>query len=341
VYRVAVPWVIWPHQIVIEPARANRVLTGDLFVQPTGQDERRLIRRDFQQHNLTADAAPPSDPLSLPASPFESIHVVLDQPVDGMATVQLRFPAWQVTFLSDGLTPYTVAWGRYAAASVAPDLSKLVRQSTHDIQNNALELVLSEMMEAGGEEKRMTPTRLPWKKWLLWACLLLGVLITAWMAYSTLHIVRTVYNLPLFNRFGGARMPAPTSIDLRITIQELLQCGMTHESISDDLCIPRATVTKISGHIKKHGHIYPIRPPGNNPTLTEDDYPIIKKIVLDNPDLTLDEYAEIISQKTNKKLMSTSTICRVLKKLDLRRKKKSKYAEERDREDVKKKRRLL
>lgn len=184
VYRVAVPWVIRPHQIVIEPARANRVLTGDLFVQPTGQDERRLIRRDFQQHNLTADAAPPSDPLSLPASPFESIHVVLDQPVDGMATVQLRFPAWQVTFLSDGLTPYTVAWGRYAAASVAPDLSKLVRQSTHDIQNNALELVLGEMMEAGGEEKRMTPTRLPWKKWLLWACLLLGVLITAWMAYQ-------------------------------------------------------------------------------------------------------------------------------------------------------------
>ena len=57
---------------------------------------------------------------------------------------------------------------------------------------------------------------------------------------------------------GRARMPAPLSLDLRATIQELLECGMTHEAIADDLSIPRSTVTTLKRHIEKHGHIYPI-----------------------------------------------------------------------------------
>ena len=33
-------------------------------------------------------------------------------------------------------------------------------------------------------------------------------------------------------------MPAPLSLSIRATIQELLKCGMTHEAIADDLSIP-------------------------------------------------------------------------------------------------------
>lgn len=132
-------------------------------------------------------------------------------------------------------------------------------------------------------------------------------------------------------------MPAPISLDLRAIIQENLESGMTHQAIADDLSIPRASVTTLKRHIEEHGHIYPIRPPGNTPTLSEDDHPIIKRIVEDEPDLTLEEYAELISKETKKSLLSISTICRTLKQLNLRRKKKSKYAEEQDREDVKKK----
>jgi len=133
-------------------------------------------------------------------------------------------------------------------------------------------------------------------------------------------------------------MPAPTSLELRVRIKELLECGMTHESIADDLSVPRTTVTGIKLHIETHGHIYPVRPPGNTPTISEDDYPAVKKIVLENPDLSLAEYAKIISDVTGKNLLSEPSICRILKKLNLRRKKKSKYPEERDRDDVKKKR---
>lgn len=138
-----------------------------------------------------------------------------------------------------------------------------------------------------------------------------------------------------------ARMPAPLSLDIRQTIKELLSCGLTHDTIADDLSISRPAVTSLKKHIETHGHIYPIKPPGNTPTLTEDDYPAIRKIVKEQPDLTLEEYADKIAEKTGKPILSTPTICRVLKKLNLRRKKKSKYAEEQDREDIKKKEKTI
>lgn len=136
-------------------------------------------------------------------------------------------------------------------------------------------------------------------------------------------------------------MPAPLSLETRNTVKELLECGLTHESIADDLLISRSGVTGLKRHIEKHGHIYPIRPPGNTPTLCEDDYRVVKSIVEEQPDLTLRDYAELISKATGKRLLSAPTICRVLKKLNLRLKKKSKYAEERDSEAIKKTDRLL
>ena len=45
-------------------------------------------------------------------------------------------------------------------------------------------------------------------------------------------------------------MPAPLSLDLRATVQELLECGMTHEAIADDLSIPRSSVTTLKGILK-------------------------------------------------------------------------------------------
>lgn len=132
-------------------------------------------------------------------------------------------------------------------------------------------------------------------------------------------------------------MPAPLSIDIRATIKELLECGLTHEAIAEDLSISRQAVSSLKRHIDTHGHIYPIRPPGNTPTLTPDDHPTIKRIVQEQPDLTLSEYARLIAKETDTPQLSTPSICRVLKQLNLRRKKKSKYAEERDREDIKKK----
>lgn len=132
-------------------------------------------------------------------------------------------------------------------------------------------------------------------------------------------------------------MPAPLSLDIRERIVYLVECGLSHDGVAEDLGISQPTVSRLIHHYKKHGHFYPIKPTGNTPTFNESDYSIVREIVKEHSDATLAQYAELIAKKTNKPVMSPPTICRLLQKLNLRRKKKSKYAEERDRKDVKKK----
>ena len=132
-------------------------------------------------------------------------------------------------------------------------------------------------------------------------------------------------------------MPAPLSIDLRVRIIDLVDSGLPHEYVAEELSVSQSAVSNLVHHQKTHGHLFPIKPPGNTPTFNEDDYAIVREIVKTNSDLILSEYAELIAQETQKPVMSSPTICRLFKTLNLRRKKKSKYAEERDREDVKKK----
>ena len=66
----------------------------------------------------------------------------------------------------------------------------------------------------------------------------------------------------------------------------------------------------------------------------------MKKVALSHPDKTLAEYCELYEEKTNIKV-SVPVMCRALKQLNLRRKKKSFYAAEQDRHDVKKKEKTL
>ncbi len=144
--------------------------------------------------------------------------------------------------------------------------------------------------------------------------------------------------LSYFYSNNETRMPAPLSLDLRERIIRLVDSGLSHDDIAEDLEVSQTAVSSLVRHQSEYGHLYPIRPPGNTPTINENDYSIIREIVKNKSDLTLSAYAIIIAEETDKRVMSNSTICRLFKKLDLRRKKKSKYAEERDREDVKKRR---
>ena len=78
---------------------------------------------------------------------------------------------------------------------------------------------------------------------------------------------------------------------------------------------------------------------GNSAMINEDEFETIKDIVRKKPDITLSGVQEQILIRLNKSISITTT-WKVLNHLNLRRKKKSRFAEERDREDVKKKSRL-
>lgn len=183
-YVLDTPWRVQPTHLTVLPDQANRVLTGDLWVLPVGETDPQLIQAGFQQHTLTDERVTENQALELPRRPFAQIQVALDGAADHKVRAQLQFTAWQIVFLGDGGGPYTFAWGRDGAPPAAPNLDKLVHQPIAQLQADALTVALGAARLAGGEEKLRSPSEKPWKTWLLWGLLLLGVIATGAMAWQ-------------------------------------------------------------------------------------------------------------------------------------------------------------
>jgi transposase len=86
---------------------------------------------------------------------------------------------------------------------------------------------------------------------------------------------------------------------------------------------------------ENNGDVAPKPHPGRDPTLDGEDLEWIKRQVEAQADIELKELCALLSQQRGK-VVSEPTMCRACQQLDLRRKKKSHYAAEQDREEVKK-----
>lgn len=135
-------------------------------------------------------------------------------------------------------------------------------------------------------------------------------------------------------------MASPTPIEVRACIIEAHNDGYTQNEISERFGVSQSTISKLIKKFTRDQHLLPGKAKGNTPLINKDEYETVRNIVREKPDITLAGVQEQISLRL-KKSVSITTAWKVLDQLNLRRKKKSRYAEERDREDVKKKRRLL
>jgi len=135
-------------------------------------------------------------------------------------------------------------------------------------------------------------------------------------------------------------MVSPTPMVVRACIIEAHNDGYTQIEISERYDISQSTVSKLIKKFTRDQHLLPGKAKGNAPLIKKDEYDTVRDIVREKPDITLAGVQEQILIRLNKSV-SITTAWKLLDRLNLRRKKKSRYAEERDREDVKKKRRLL
>jgi len=135
-------------------------------------------------------------------------------------------------------------------------------------------------------------------------------------------------------------MVSPTPMVVRACIIEAHNDGYTQIEISERYDISQSTVSKLIKKFTRDQHLLPGKAKGNAPLIKKDEYDTVRDIVREKPDITLAGVQEQILIRLNKSV-SITTAWKILDRLNLRRKKKSRYAEERDREDVKKKRRLL
>jgi transposase len=133
-------------------------------------------------------------------------------------------------------------------------------------------------------------------------------------------------------------MPGPYSLDLRKkavsaweegrgTQNEIAaQFGIGYRTLKDWLSRKRTT-----GDVKPTEHIHR----GPLPLIEEKGLLFIKTLVEKKPDITISELRQSYAKKF-KVRVAQGTMSKALKKLNLRRKKKSAYAGEQEREDVKK-----
>ena len=132
-------------------------------------------------------------------------------------------------------------------------------------------------------------------------------------------------------------MASPIPMEIRACILEAHSNGATQLEIADQFEIAQSTVSKLIKKFSEDQHLLPRKAKGAEPLLTRDEYSVVKDIVDNQPDITLVGIKEQIQSKLGKS-PGITTVWRIVKALNLKRKRKSRFASERDRNDVKKKR---
>jgi len=104
--------------------------------------------------------------------------------LNGLPILQLGWVPEQLLFIAQGEAPFTLAFGSARVAAVTTPLAQLLNQD--DLTNNGQLIKAAQLgsrLQLGDVSKLQAPTPpLPWKKWLLWAILIIGVLLLAGMA---------------------------------------------------------------------------------------------------------------------------------------------------------------
>jgi transposase len=113
----------------------------------------------------------------------------------------------------------------------------------------------------------------------------------------------------------------PYSLDLRERAVEMLDEGLTSIEVADLLGVSDSWVRKMRIRRAALGHLNAFSPPGKDRLLSEEQEKQLCLLVLEQPDITLDELADLM-KKRMKVRPSISTISRRLIEMGMSRKKR-------------------
>jgi hypothetical protein len=181
-YHFKMPSAVPPVALRLIPADQHSVIDGDLYALWDGLRERRLLRHDFRQHNISAEGVRPSPPIQLPRQRLTEVWFSSKTELAGTPRVALVYPQFEVIFVGDGNQPYSLAWGNRDGEARATDLAGLLSGDLRDAREHSVSVGLGPTRQAGGPARLEARLALPWLKWLLWAILIAAALVTGRMA---------------------------------------------------------------------------------------------------------------------------------------------------------------
>jgi hypothetical protein len=100
--------------------------------------------------------------------------------------------AWmpaRLTFVARGVGPFVVAIGNNLAVFGETPMADITSETNEIARGQAS---MGEFVESGGPAKLVQRPQTDWKRWILWAVLLIGVALLFWMARRLVREMRNV-----------------------------------------------------------------------------------------------------------------------------------------------------
>ena len=168
----------------LTPGEAHSTINATLYASNGEFKQKRRIHTRFRQHNISSSDVKPSLPVPLPNRDYRQWWVSLESQSAPAPEIELAYPVYEMIFLGNDKTPFTLAWGNYENQPGRGNLAEFVNRDLSKMENRGSKVSMGPIQTAGGKSRLAAEARLPWSKWLLWGLLVLAALVTGRMAFG-------------------------------------------------------------------------------------------------------------------------------------------------------------
>lgn len=180
-----IPSQVSPVQFNLVPAQSESLIRGDVFASASDFDNKRLIKANVQQHNLTPNQQVAANtPIDISRYRYKNWWYKPAQALQSPPSLELAYPQYEMLFLANNNGPYKLAWGNYEAEAPANELIGILNQREKAYKPTGSVVSLGVPQLRGGVQRLQPQAQTPWLKWLLWVLMLIAVVVTARMATS-------------------------------------------------------------------------------------------------------------------------------------------------------------
>ena len=178
------PSSVIANAIRITPGESHSLVQGSLYASNTEFKQKRRIHSDFRQHNIAGEEVKPSKAIPLPDRVYQHWWIALDHQPDVLPSVEVAYPVYEVIFLGNETAPYTLAWGNYEIKDQTGKLAEMMNGNFNQPDKRGSLINMQSIQLAGGASRLAPKPEYAWKKWLLWALLIVAVMVTGRMAFG-------------------------------------------------------------------------------------------------------------------------------------------------------------
>ena len=192
VYRFTLPGHYPVDRIRVQLPQTNTVVQARLYSSSNDDKAPWRLRYQGLLYTLVREGhSLQNDPITLSGVSDTRWRLEVVQDGGGLGSgqpqLQMGWVPHRLLFVARGEMPFTLSFGAATVEPPTSDIAGLVAQ-LEKRQDDADFIKLGHaggIFELGGERRLRPPVPpLPWKRWLLWAVLIFGVAVLAWMGRS-------------------------------------------------------------------------------------------------------------------------------------------------------------